>query len=352
MIKSIVSKEYQTFFEEVKNRIKAAQYEALKAVNKELMTLYWDIGKMIAERQRRLGWGAFVVEHLAVDLLTELPGVHGFSITNLRLMRQFYLEYASKPKLQPLVGEIGWSKNIIILTRCKDDLEREFYIRMTRKMGWTKSVLIHQIENQTFEKTMINQTNFKKALPVDLHRQALLAVKDEYTFDFLELADRHSERELEHAILARMERFLREMGGQITFAGSQFPLKAGKKEYAIDLLLYHRFMKCLIAIDLKVGEFEPEHVGKMQFYLAALDDKVKMKDENPSIGIIVCKEKDRTIVEYALKQSNKPIGVTTYSITKTLPKNLRKLLPGKKQIELLIEGLKVESDPFAKSTGK
>jgi predicted nuclease of restriction endonuclease-like (RecB) superfamily len=285
---------YQELLIEVKERIRSAQYAALKAVNHELIALYWDIGRLIVDRQQTAGWGKSVVEQLAQDIQAEFPGISGFSTANLWRMRAFYLAYAENRNLAPLVREIGWTHNLAILEKCKDDLEREFYLRMTRKFGWTKNVLIHQIENQTYQKTLLNQTNFDHTLTPEISQQAKLAIKDEYTFDFLELGDAHSERQLEQAILSRVEPFLQEMGGMFTFVGSQYRLTVAGQEYFLDLLLYHRHLKCLIAVELKVGEFLPEYVGKMQFYLAVLDDTVRLPDENPAIGIILCKTKDRT----------------------------------------------------------
>jgi predicted nuclease of restriction endonuclease-like (RecB) superfamily len=322
----------------VKQRIRAAQYEALKTVNKELIALYWDIGRLIVSRQQGETWGKSVVEQLARDLQDEFPGISGFSARNIWRMRDFYLTYHANEKLSPLVAEIGWTHNLVIMEKCKDDLEQEFYIRMTRKFGWTKNVLINQIENQSYEKTLLNQTNFDQTVPEKIRQQVLLAVKDEYTFDFLELADEHSERQLEQAILAKVEPFLIEMGGMFTFIGSQYRLEISDKEYFIDLLLFHRRLKCLVAIELKIGDFLPEYVGKMQFYLAALDDKVRLEDENPSVGIILCKLKDKTIVEYALRESNKPIGVATYRIVSTLPQELQDKLPAPEQVAKLLEG--------------
>jgi predicted nuclease of restriction endonuclease-like (RecB) superfamily len=202
---------YNTLLGEIKERIRSAQYEALKAVNRELVALYWDIGCIIVERQKDEGWGKAVVQRLATDLQEEFPGVQGFSAQNLWYMRQLFLEYSGKPKLQPLVGEISWSKNLVVMAHCKDDLEREFYIRMTKKFGWSKSVLIHHIENQSYEKTLLGQTNFDKTLPENIRAQAKLAVKDEYTFDFLELGEEHSERDLERALIGKVEHFLKEM---------------------------------------------------------------------------------------------------------------------------------------------
>jgi predicted nuclease of restriction endonuclease-like (RecB) superfamily len=330
---------YQGLLVEVKERIRSAQYAALKAVNQELIALYWDIGQLIVDRQNTAGWGKSVVEQLAKDIQKEFPGISGFSTANLWRMRSFYLGYVDNPNLAPMVREIGWTHNLAILEKCKDDLEREFYIRMTQKFGWTKNVLIHQIDNQTYEKTLLNQTNFDITLTPEIIQQAKLAVKDEYTFDFLELGDAHSERQLEQAILSRVEPFLQEMGGMFTFVGSQYRLTIAGQEYFLDLLLYHRHLKCLIAVELKVGEFLPEYVGKMQFYLAVLDDTVRLPDENPAIGIILCKTKDRTIVEYALRESNKPIGVTTYQIVSTLPQEFQGQLPNPTQIAKLLAGI-------------
>ena len=333
-----IADDYRHLLMEVQQRIRAAQYDALKAVNREMINLYWDIGKMIVTRQQNVNWGKSVVEQLAKDLQAEFPGISGFSTRNIWRMRDFYLTYHSQEILPPLVAEIGWTHNIVILEKCKDDLEREFYIKMTRKFGWTKNVLIHQIENQTYQKTLLNQTNFNKTVPTEIRNQLKLAVKDEYTFDFLELADEHSERQLERAILTRVEPFLQEMGGLFAFIGSQYRLEVDDEEYFIDILLYHRRLKCLVAIELKIGKFLPEYVGKMQFYLSVLDNTVKLPDENPSIGIILCKSKQRTIVEYALKDSNKPIGVATYQIVSQLPQELKNQLPDPEQIANLLEG--------------
>jgi len=339
VVKPLLSKDYGVLLAGIKERIRSAQYEALKAVNKELIALYWDIGRMIVEQQKGESWGKSVVVRLAADLRKEFPGTDGFSPSNLWRMKLFVDTYAASEELAPLVREIGWSHNLVILEQCKDDLEREFYIRMTKKFGWSKNVLIHQIENQTYQKTLLNQTNFDKAIPAKTRNQAKLAVKDEYTFGFLELGEQYDERQLELAIMSRMEKFLSEMGGRFAFMGRQFRLEVGEKEFFIDLLLYHRHLKSLVAIELKVGEFEPEFVGKMQFYLAALDDTVRMKDENPSIGIILCKSKNRLVVEYALREATKPIGVATYKMVKQLPSALRSELPAPGQIRELLQSV-------------
>jgi predicted nuclease of restriction endonuclease-like (RecB) superfamily len=331
--------DYAQLLAEVKERVRSAQYAALKAVNTELVGLYWDLGRMIVERQAGQTWGKAIVQKLATDLQKEFPGVGGFSASNLWRMRAFFELYRGLEKLAPLVREIGWSHNIAIMERCSDPFEREFYLRMTRKFGWSKNVLIHQIDNQSYEKSLSGQTNFDQTLTPELRVQAKLAVQDEYTFDFLELAEQHSERELERALITRIEDFLRAMGGRFAFMGSQYRLEVDGREFFLDLLLFHRRLRALVAIELKIGDFQPEFVGKMQFYLTALDRQVRQEDENPSIGIILCKEKSRTIVEYALHDATKPIGVATYQITKTLPKEFKGQLPKPEEIAALLDGL-------------
>jgi predicted nuclease of restriction endonuclease-like (RecB) superfamily len=329
---AIVTTEYKTFLKEIKERIYKAQYDALKAVNKELINLYWDIGRSIVAKQEKLGWGKAIVETLAKDLQKEFPGIQGFSSANLWRMRNFYITYQENEKLAPMVREISWSKNVIIMERCKEDIRREFYLKVTKKFGWTKDVLINQLEAGAFERYMANQTNFDKSVPEKYRHQAKLAVKDEYSFDFLELGEEHSEKDLELALLENVRKFLIEMGGYFAFVGNQYRLEIDGQEFFIDLLLYHRQLRCLVAIELKVGAFKPEYAGKMQFYLSALNDRAKLPGENPSIGIILCKDKSRTIVEYALKDTKKPIGISIYKLTEKLPRELKKYLPSPEEI--------------------
>lgn len=337
VIMKISRAEYKIFFKEIKERIVQARYQALKAVNKELIGLYWDIGRHIVDKQEKLGWGKAVVENLAKDLQKEFPGIQGFSVANLWRMKNFYIQYYKNEKLAPLVREISWAKNVVIMEKCKNDMQREFYILITKKYGLTKNVLIHRIENESYEKYLLNQTSFDKTLPAKYKGQAKLAVKDEYTFDFLEMGEEYSERELEIALVNNIRRFLIEMGSYFTFIGNQYRVEINDNEYFIDLLLYHRKLKCLIAIEIKVGSFKPEYAGKMQFYLSALDDKVRLKEENPSIGIIICRDKDRTIVEYSLKDVHKPMGVATYILRDKLPKKYKNLLPSPAEIAKRLE---------------
>ncbi len=319
------------FIADIKQKVRQAQYEALKVVNTQLIHLYWEIGKSIAEKQGE-NWGKAIVPKLSKELQNEFPGIGGFSAGNLWLMSQFYTEYQTVEFLVPLVREISWSKHITILKKCKNNQERQFYILSTKKFGWTKNILIHQIENKTFERYLLNQTNFEETLPEKIKNQAHLAVKDEYTFDFLNLADEHSESELEQALIKNIRAFLLELGQFYTFVGNQYKVTVSDKEYFIDLLLYHRQLQCLIAIELKIGDFLPEYKGKMEFYLSILNDTVKLPHENEAIGIIICKSKDRTIVEYSLKTSTMPIGVATYNTSDILPTEYQNLLPGSAEI--------------------
>lgn len=317
---------YLEWLGDIKQRILSAQYEAMKIVNTTVINLYWEIGRSIAEKQAN-GWGKSVVEQLSKDIQIEFPGIKGFGTSNLWYMSQFYVEYSSDKNLQPLVGEISWAKHLAIMTKCKDSQERQFYILATKRFGWTKNVLIHQIELKSYEKHLIGQTNFDSTLPESIRNQATLAVKDDYFVGYGDLDENYSEHELEQSIIENMRSFLAEFGTDVMFAGSQYKLEVAGKEYFVDIMLYHRKMQCFIAIELKIGEFEPEYKGKMEFYLNVINDTIRLPHENPAIGIIICKSKNRTIVEYALRNSTMPIGVATYSITRDLPEDYKNLLP-------------------------
>ena len=323
---------YGDFLLEIKAQIRQRQFQALRAANRELLALYWWLGENISQRQQALGWGKSVVENLARDLQAEFPGRNGFSVQNLWLMRQFFNEYNDKPKLQSLIGEISWAKNLLIMGRCKDDLEREFYLRATARFGWTTKVLQHQLDNPRYAQYLNGQTNFDAAVQGSIKAQALLAVKDHYTFDFLGLAEEHSERELEQALVRNLRSFLSEMGGAFTFVGNQYRLEVDGKEYFIDLLLFHRRLRCLVAIELKIGDFKPEHKGQIEFYLDTLDQQHRMEGENPPIGIVICRGKTKTMVEYALRTMTRPLGIATYTVTPQLPASYRNDLPSPEQI--------------------
>jgi len=323
---------YSDFLSEIRVQIRQRQFQALRAANKELLALYWWLGENISRRQAEQGWGKAVVETLARDLQIEFPGRNGFSARNLWNMLDFYRVYAEKPKLQPLVAEISWAKNLLIMVRCKEDLEREFYLRATARFGWTKNVLQHQLDNHSYQQYLAGQTNFDAAIPESIKAQALLAVKDHYTFDFLGLTEAHSENELEQALVRNLRTFLDEMGAAFTFVGNQFQLEADGKSYYIDLLLFHRRLRCLVAIELKIGDFKPEHKGQIEFYLDQLDQQHRLDGENPPIGIVICRSKTKTVVEYALRNMNRPLGIATYTVTSHLPVGYRGDLPSPEEI--------------------
>ncbi len=326
------TQEFRKFVSDIIQKIKDAQYESLKFVNYNLICLYWDIGREICVRQNEYGWGKAIVEELSAELQEEFFGKSGFSARNLWRMRNFYITFQDNKEVPPLVAEISCTKIYLVLEKCKNSQEREFYFKMTRKYGWTKEVLIHNISIKTYEKFLLNQTNFEEQLSEEYRNQAKLAVKDEYTFDFMELSVKHSERELEQELIQHIQKFLSEMGGMFAFIGNQYKIVVGGDEFFIDLLLYHRKLRCLVAIELKIGKFEPSDMGQLQFYMTALNEQEKLPEENESIGIIICRSKNRTVVEYALKSATVPMGVATYKISNELPINMRELLPEPEEI--------------------
>jgi predicted nuclease of restriction endonuclease-like (RecB) superfamily len=327
------TKEYFDFIGSVKDRIRSAQYEALKAVNKELVGLYWDIGRMISEKQKELGWGQSVINNIAEDLKREFPDQNGFSARNLRSMVQYYIEYKDNTIWQTVSAKLSFSHNMAIISKCKSKEERLFYLNTASKFGWSYRVLDHQIDNKTYEKYLLNQTNYDDLPAEKFKDQKILAIKDHYTFDFLDLSEKHSERELETALIRNIQGFLLELGGDFSFMGSQYRLILGGEEFFIDLLLFHRELQCLVAIELKTGAFKPEYKGKMEFYLNVLNDFHKKSHENEAIGIIICKSKNRFVVEYSLKKSGNPIGIASYSTGPELPNYYWKVLPTLEQIE-------------------
>ncbi len=328
-MKNTIGTEYIKFLDEIKSRIVTARIQAIRSVNKELIKLYWDIGRAIVERQKKYRWGDAVVEKLANDLKEDFKTTFGFSTQNLWFMRQFYLEYKNDSILQQLVRELPWGHNILIFSRIKNKKEREYYLKASAEMGWSRNVLLNQIKAgaYNYQKSMPKQHNFSRALPVHLTEQADESIKSVYNLDFLDITKSVIERELERRLVERIKRFMLELGKGFSFLGNQYRLVLGNNEYFIDLLFFNRILKCLVAIELKTGKFEPEYAGKMDFYLQLLDEQVRLKNENPSIGIILCAAKDNIVVEYALRSTKKPVGVAEYYLTNKLPKYLVGKLP-------------------------
>ena len=354
MARSVVStKAYRDFFNELKIRIERARGDAARTVNKELIGLYYDIGKRILEKQEALGWGRSVIQTLSNDLSNTFHGAQGFSPQNLWLMRQFVLEYRSLPKLQPLAGELPWTHNVLVMQKVKQPEARAFYLRSAAQFGWSKNVLLNQIKAKAYQRSVKDgkSHNFRRTLPRNIALKAEDVLKSAYDLGFLGITAAHDERLLEDKLIERVQQFILELGYGFCFVGRQHRLKLGKKEYYVDLLFYHRFLHALVAIELKVGEFEPEHAGKMDFYLNLLNDKERATTDNPSIGIILCAEKSGLEVEYSLRSKANPIGVAEYTITRKLPKNLSGKLPTAQELESALR-LALPPGPHARKKTK
>ena len=352
--------DYPAFLEEIKARIRAAQIKASLSVNRELIALYWDIGQGIVERQRAEGWGASVIDRLAHDIQTAFPRIEGFSPSNISRMRAFYLAYteearisarpvpklkgatsaqavpeSGRPNLPQPVREIPWGHNIVLLFKLKDSAQRLWYAQQTIANGWSRSMLLHWIESDLYSRQGKAVTNFKTTLPAPQSDLAGELVKDPYNFDFLTLRQDAAERELEQGLLDHIRKFLLELGAGFAFVGQQVHLEVEGEDFYIDLLFYHLRLRCFIVIDLKVQPFKPEFAGKMNFYLSAADDLLRHPDDKPSIGLILCRDRNRTIAEYALRDLAKPVGVARYvtKLVESLPADLRDALPSDEQLQ-------------------
>lgn len=328
-----LSKGYIDLLDVIKNQIKKAQIKASLSVNRELIFLYWNIGKLVLERQENEGWGKSIVEHLSKDLGKEFPKRKGYSPRNLWDMRKFYNSYKEEPNLRQLVAEIPWGHNLVLLRKVKNINRRTWYIQKTIENGWSRNVLVNQIESNLYRRKGKAITNFRKTLPAqqsDLARQLL---KDPYNFDFLTIEEDIKEKELEDKLIEHIQRFLLELGVGFSYVGRQKRIGIGDQEFFIDLLFYHTRLHAYVVIELKTGDFKPEYASKVNFYLSAVDDMIKLPEDNPSIGIILCKSKNKVIVEYALRDVKKPIGVAEYKYTKKLPKDYKGSLPTIKEIE-------------------
>ena len=322
---------YAALLEALKARIRAAQVKAALSVNRELVQLYWDIGRQIVERQKAEGWGKAVVERLGADLQREFPGVASVSSRNLWHARAFYLAYAAEGReLKQAVSEIPWGHNIVLLQKVKDPAQRLWYARQTTANGWSRSMLVHWIESGLYARQGKAVTNFPATLPPPQSDLATEILKDPYNFDFLTLRTDAAERQLHQGLLDHIRKFLLELGAGFAFVGSEYHLAVADQDYYIDLLFYHLRLHCYVVIELKVEAFKPEFAGKMSFYLSALDDRLRdAPTDGPSIGLILCKEHNRIVVEYALRDMRRPMGVAGYEVrtTRRLPQRLQGDLP-------------------------
>ncbi len=332
---ALQNKAYTDMLYRIKTAVRDSRFQIQRTANRELINLYWIIGNQILERQIEEGWGKSVVEQISRDLRKEFPGSHGFSAPNLWFMRQMCQEYSDQPNLLQLVREIPWGQNITIMTKLKDMTARAYYLRMTAEQGWSRNVLLNQIKGQAYERHQLadKQHNFTDTLPKQLAEQADEAMKDVYLLDFLGITKPVVERELERRMVNRIRDVILELGYGFAFLGNQYRVSLEGKDYFIDLLFYHRRLKSLVAVELKSGAFLPEYAGKMNFYLNLLDDFVREPGENPAIGIILCADRNRVEVEYALRGIDKPVGVAEYTLTHDLPAELAGKLPNAEQIK-------------------
>jgi len=351
---------YAKFLEDVKSRIRTAQVKAALSVNRELIQLYWSIGRDIVERQRAEGWGAAVIDRLAADIQREFPGLAGFSRGNIYRMRAFYLAYrrtstnvaqAARQKGRKIISQparqtdasappepiasLPWFHNVVLLESLKDPHQRFWYARQTIEHGWSRAVLVHWIESDLYSRQGKAVTNFPATLPPAQSDLAAEVVKDPYSFDFLTLGPEAAERQLEGALLDHIRKFLLELGAGFAFVGQQVHLEVGGEDFYIDLLFYHLRLRCFIVIDLKAKPFKPEYAGKMNFYLSAVDDLLRHPDDKPSIGLILCKTRNTIVAEYALRDLAKPVGVARYvtRLVEKLPARLKGALPAPRDIE-------------------
>ncbi len=328
----LVSTDYAGFLADLKTRIRTAQTKAALSVNRELIALYFDIGRLLVEKQETLKWGDAVISQIARDLKREFPALTGFSQRNLYRMRLFFLAYrdtgptvpqpvGQSPILPQAVAKIPWGHNILLLEKEKDPQKRLWYAEKTIENGWSRAVLTYQLETDLYARQTSEHKsrNFDRTLPPIQSDLAAALLKDEYVFDFLSLAEDAKERDLEAALLLRIRDFLLELGQGFAFMGSQYHLEVGGQDFYVDLLFYHHKLRCLVAIDLKIEDFAPSFVGQLGFYLAVLDDKVKHPQDGPTIGLLLCKNRNHIVVEYALSNNTQPMAVADYRFSNALP---------------------------------
>jgi len=329
----INNNEYFEVLEGIKTRIKETQYTAALGANRELINLYWSVGNEIINNTK---YGSKFLDNLARDIKLEFPNIQGFSITNLKYMRKFAETYPDFQKSQRGVDLLPWRNNITLMSKIKDSIEREWYISKNLENGWNNNVLTHQIEMKLYERqSEISEkaANYKEQLPSPFSELAEETLKNPYVFDFIEKREGLIEREIEHELVANIAKTILELGTGFAYMGNQYHIEVSGKDYYIDLLFYNTKLRCYVVIELKNTDFKPEYAGKLNFYLSAIDDKLKHESDNPSIGIILCKTRDKLTAEYALKDINKPIGVSEYKLSDFVPEEFADTLPSAEDIE-------------------
>jgi predicted nuclease of restriction endonuclease-like (RecB) superfamily len=330
---------YDGFLQSLKDRIRTAQVRAALSVNHELILMYWEIGEEILSRQQQESWGAKVIERLAQDLKREFPNVKGFSRSNLLYMRAFAVAYPDKKFVHQLGGQIPWKHNCVLISRVKDFEERVWYIQKTIENGWSRDILELQIQSDLYARQGGAITNFAQTMPLPQSDLAQQTLKDPYNLSFLTLSETIQERELEEALVSHIQSFLLELGIGFAFVGRQYRLEVGGEEFLIDLLFYHLKLRCYVVLELKVSDFRPSDAGQLNFYLSAVDNLLRHPDDQPSIGIILCRSKNKTIVEFALQGIDRPIGISTFQLGKNLPEELQGSLPTIEQLQMEMESI-------------
>ena len=337
--------EYRSWLGELKARFRHVQLKAAVSVNTGVLQFYWELGADMVARQKEFAWGDGFLPQLSEDLTRDFAEVKGFSVRNLKYIRQWYLFYAATPAIgqqavaqlaqQPVsqLLSIPWGHNLAIIAKCKQLGEALYYVQATLRHGWSRSVLVHQIESGLWAREGQAVTNFAQTLPAVQSDLAAQVLKDPYVFDFLSLTKEHTERELETDLIAHITQFLLELGAGFAYIGRQVALQVGEREFFIDLLFYHTRLHSHVVVELKTVDFEPEHAGKLNFYIKAVDEQLRQEGDNPTIGLLLCKSKDKLVAEYALSDIHKPMGISAYTLTHTLPESLRDKLPSIERIE-------------------
>lgn len=339
------SPDYRQWLSEIKNRYRQVQLKAAVAINSTLMRFYWELGADIVSRQKAHAWGEGFLPQLSADLMREFPEVAGFSARNLKYIRQWHLFWLAAPIGQQAVAQLSaipWGHNLAILAKCKQHDEAWYYVQQTQAHGWSRSVLVHQIESGLWQREGQAINNFAQTLPAVQSDLAAQVLKDPYVFDFLSLGQAHSERELETALMTHVTQFLLELGAGFAYIGRQVPLQVGERAFFLDLLFYHTRLHCHVVVELKTVDFEPEFAGKLNFYLKAVDEQLRQEGDQATIGLLLCKSKDRLVAEYALSDIGKPMGLSTYTLSHTLPEALQGQLPSTEQ---LVRELGLEDTP-------
>lgn len=367
---SLKTSDYRDWLKDIKQRVRQAQVKAALQINRSLLTFYWELGADIVERQKSAKWGSGFLKQLSQDLMAEFPDMKGFSKRNLECIRQWYLFYSEgvsdlttscgqitqqavaqlpqpdtmdkgdqaghqsqSHQVVALLVRIPWSHNLVIISKCRDVAEALYYVSKTIEHNWSRNVLVHQIESGLYLREGKAVTNFAQTLPAPQSDLAQQLIKDPYNFDFLTLTEDCNERELEKALTDHITKFLLELGAGFAFVGRQQGLQVGERDFFLDLLFYHTKLHCYVVIELKAGEFEPEYAGKLNFYLKAVDEQLRGEKDESTIGILLCKSRDRVVVEYALSDIHKPMGVSEYQLTRALPDNLKTSLPSIEELE-------------------